>query len=381
LSKKINILFLCGWYPSRILPNNGDFIQRHAEAVALKNNVTVLHIISDPSLKKNTEITTHQKNNVKTHIAYIKKTSNPFLKVLLYCLAFLKILQLIPKIEIVHLNSTYPFGVFALFLKFKNKTPYIITEHWTNYQSPKNKNISYIHKRISVLITKNASIICPVSKNLSDHMITFGLKGNYQDVPNVVDTLVFSKPKTSNSIFKILHVSSLKDDHKNISGILNVILNLQNRIQNFEVTIVGSAPQDYIVKSKKLGIKNQYINFIDHLSQEELSVHYSNADLFILFSNYENLPCVILESFSSGTPVISTDVGGISEYFPEGFGSLIRKNSETQLFNEILKYYNDEIKVASFEAMNNYVEQNFSPRAISNIFEEKYKHVLNHFQN
>ena len=52
LKKKLHILFLCGWYPSSVLPQNGDFIMRHAEAVSSKHKVSVLHIISKPGMTK-----------------------------------------------------------------------------------------------------------------------------------------------------------------------------------------------------------------------------------------------------------------------------------------------------------------------------------------
>ncbi|HMT78564.1 MAG TPA: hypothetical protein PKA44_12680, partial [Saprospiraceae bacterium] len=45
-----HILFLASWYPSRILPFSGDFIQRHARAAVLMNKVTVLHAIKDEKL-------------------------------------------------------------------------------------------------------------------------------------------------------------------------------------------------------------------------------------------------------------------------------------------------------------------------------------------
>jgi len=44
---KLHVLFLASWYPSRILKSNGDFIQRHAEAVALQHKVSVIHVKSD----------------------------------------------------------------------------------------------------------------------------------------------------------------------------------------------------------------------------------------------------------------------------------------------------------------------------------------------
>ena len=66
MQQKLSVLFLCGWYPSRVLPTNGDFIQRHAEAVALKHQVTIMHIVTDKNLIKNLEIKSDVINGVKT---------------------------------------------------------------------------------------------------------------------------------------------------------------------------------------------------------------------------------------------------------------------------------------------------------------------------
>ena len=82
MKKKLHILFLCGWYPSRVLPNNGDFIQRHAEAVSLKHTVTVIHIITDKNNKKDIDYTSEEINGIKTHIAYLKHRRNPFKKMI-----------------------------------------------------------------------------------------------------------------------------------------------------------------------------------------------------------------------------------------------------------------------------------------------------------
>ena len=46
------MLFLASWYPNRVIPGNGIFIRKHTEAVALIQNVYVLHIITDPLLEK-----------------------------------------------------------------------------------------------------------------------------------------------------------------------------------------------------------------------------------------------------------------------------------------------------------------------------------------
>ncbi|MCK5637765.1 MAG: hypothetical protein KAH67_03580, partial [Flavobacteriaceae bacterium] len=77
--KKLHILFLNSWYPSKVLPNNGDFIQRHAEAVALKHRVTAIHVITDQNITKNT-IEDSNLNGVRTLIAYLKPYNSKFTK-------------------------------------------------------------------------------------------------------------------------------------------------------------------------------------------------------------------------------------------------------------------------------------------------------------
>jgi len=71
-------LFICGWYPSRVLPTNGDFIERHAQAVAKQHKVSVIHLITYKNCTKKIEIITKEDQNLTTHIGYIlpKKKQN-----------------------------------------------------------------------------------------------------------------------------------------------------------------------------------------------------------------------------------------------------------------------------------------------------------------
>lgn len=374
LKHQLHILFLCGWYPSKVLPTNGDFIQRHAEAVATQHKVTVVHIISDQKLETKKQIEFQKLHNVNTYIGYIQKTSNPILKFLRFYKIYQEIIAKIDTFNLVHLNTLYPFGLFAMHLKKTKKVPYIISEHWTGYHSPQSKNLGFFRKMISKFITKKASYVCPVTNNLANSMKNIGFGGNFQKVPNVVDTEIFTPKENSQKEFTIVHVSSLFDAHKNISDMLKVAKNLEDEIGFFTWKFIGGTSKNFKPLIKKLNFKSANIQFINHIDQKELGIHLQNADVFVLFSNYENLPCVILESFSCGIPVITTNVGGISEYFPKGFGKLIEPKNTAQLYNALLHYHKKTN--LNKDKMHIYAVNNFSKQAICNSFSKLYYQSL-----
>ncbi len=335
----------------------------------------VIHIISDKNCTKNIDIETNEIDGIKTHIGYIKQTNNPILKSILFWKTYLVLLKKTKNFDVVHLNELYPFGIFALHLKWFRKKPFIISEHWTIYHKPQNKNISYFQKNISILIVKKAAFVCPVSNNLKESMELLKYKGNYKRIPNVVDTSLFYPEEKNNAIFTLTHISNMDNNHKNIEGILSVIKTLESKIDDFRFKIIGENSGMYIPYAEKISLNFKKTTFIDQIPHIEIASNLKTSNLFILFSNYENLPCVILEAFSCGTPVISSNVGGISEFFPDDFGYLIKSKDEKALLSKILKIHSNF--KSDKEKMHNYVEKNFSRTAISYQFSKLYKSALN----
>jgi glycosyltransferase involved in cell wall biosynthesis len=375
LSTKFNVLFLCGWYPSKVSPNNGDFIQRHAEAVSLNHKVTVIHIITDKETKKNIDYTSEKINGIETHIAYLKYSNNPLKKIFFFIKAFKVLLLKSQSIDVVHLNEIFPFGIFSLYLKWFKKKPYIISEHFTGYHYPQSENITFFQKIISSIITRNASFVCPVSNDLKKSMQKLGLKGKYHRVPNVVDTNLFYPKENTNSVFKIIHISNMNNEHKNIEGILRVVSKIEKEIDDFQFKIIGENSDKYFSYAKKININLEKTLFIKQIPHKEVAKNLQESNLFLLFSNYENLPCVILEAFSCGVPIISTNVGGINEYFPKDFGFLINIKDENAMLENVLKVYKNF--KTNKEKMHHYVKNNFSKVTIANQFSELYNSALN----
>jgi len=366
------VLFLCGWYPSKVLPTNGDFIQRHAEAVNQLHKVTVIHIISDKTCTSKTLFSLQEISGVDTHIAYIKPSINPLIKGLRFYKAFKYILKNTPSFNIVHLHQLFPFGVFALYLKWFQKKKFIISEHWTGYFQPQVQKLSKLQVWFSKLICKKADRICPVSIELQNSMQKIGFNGQFTIVPNVVDTQLFKPITVKSKRFTILHISNMVDEHKNVSGIINVIAQFSEYITDFTLVLIGEHSKKYKALADELGVA-KYINFIDHIPHEEVVSHIQKSDVYISFSNYETWGIVMIEALACGVPVISTDTGIINELQLTDFCEIIPKKDEKALLIKLLT-----IQKSNFDSieMHNFVKHNFSKEVIAEKFSEIYDKTI-----
>lgn len=370
-----NILFISSWFPNKIEPSNGNFVQRHAEAVSLKHHVEILHSIGDFNQKEKYLIDDQVINGIKTVIVYYRNSKNPlqnfYHRMQAYKIGFSKM----QKPDLVHANVLHNSMFFAVYLKKKFNIPFVVTEHWTAFQANSSDSLGFFSNQIAKYIGNHASMLFPVCDRLKKGLRSLGIKTPAQVVPNVVDTDVFKEKKGENAVKKFLHISSLTY-MKNILSILNVFLKVHQKGHDFELSLGGNGDlkpiQEFIFKHK-LDHKIKYFGAISH---SEVAQKMSEHDAFVLFSKYENQPCVISESMSVGLYVFSSNVGGISEFFPENFGVLIEKDNEGELCNTIINYLQNNVQVASSQDMHQYAIDTFGKEAIAKKYGESYLEIL-----
>lgn len=280
------------------------------------------------------------------------------------------------KVDLIHLNVLYPAARQALYLSRKWDIPFLATEHWTGFHADTHSTIKPWQKALMRAAANKAAFLCPVSEHLALAMQKHGLDGTYEVVPNVVDTTLFSlNNEESSTPFTFLHVSSLLDQHKNVSGLLRVFKKLAEKHKDVFLKVVGDGDVvPHLEYAQKLGIPDDQIAFEGEQPLSQIASYMRNADTFVLFSNYENLPCVIGESFASGTPVISTDVGGISEHMPPFGGHLINKQDEEALYEAMDESF--RVKQSSKEQLRNYAEDHFSVNAIATAYSKLYNQMM-----
>ena len=384
---KLKVLFISSWFPNRLQPTLGNFVEKHAESVSEYAEVAVLHVCFDPNLKqKKIEITKIFENNIFKTILYIKPPSGIFSglrKFFAYTKAYNTGLKIIEnkkgKQQIVHANVFFPIGIIAMMFKRKFNIPYVITEHWTGYHDENSNNISFVNKFVSKKTAFHSSFILPVSNHLGNAMKKIGMKGNYKRVANVVDTNLFQpeySEKATSSIKKIVHISSLDDNQKNVSGIINAIQKLSEIRTDFELHIISDGDlKNHISLADSFGLTNKTVFFYGQKTSSEIAEILKNSSFLLLFSNYENLPCVIAEAFAAGIPVLSTNVGGISEFFNEKLGILIEAKNETELLSSLNKMLD---KQGEFDKnyIHNYAKENFSYDVIGKELLQIYQETL-----
>lgn len=371
-------MFLSSWFPSKVHPTLGNFVQRHAEAVALRHQVHVLYVTASPHQKERIEIENKEEEGVNITIVYYRKSLllNFFRK----RKAFRTGLRYIRNeakfdFELVHHNVIWKDIWQAWYIHKKFNTPYIITEHWTGFDKSRG-NMPFLLKPYSRFFTSKASAICPVTQNLAENMQSAGIWGKYQVVPNVVDTYLFQLVPKPDGNVRFLHVSSLNDAQKNISGILRVWKEAIQHNPNIHLTIGGDGPwEPYQDLLKELAIPERNISFFGEKTWAEISELMQQSHCLLMFSNYENLPCVIVESLASGMFVISSDVGGISEHINRERGILVNPGEKAELLKAILQF-SLEFKSVDSKQLRNYAINHFSKPVIADAFTEVYENAL-----
>jgi glycosyltransferase involved in cell wall biosynthesis len=159
----------------------------------------------------------------------------------------------------------------------------------------------------------------------------------------VVDTELFYPSEPGEAVpgqgrkIKLLHVSGLKK-LKNVGGILKVVKKVRETRGDFEFHVVGDGEEREVLEqmAAEMGLLNSEVFFHGQKTAAEVAEEMRKADFFVLFSDYENSPCVIVEAMASGLPVIAVDVGGIPEMVNEKTGILVPPKDEEELLKALI---------------------------------------------
>lgn len=372
----MKILFISSWFPNKLEPTNGNFVQRHAEAVALKHDVEILHTIGDFKQKETFVFDDKIINGIRTLVIYYRNSKNPIQNFLRRMKAYKMGFSKMQKPELVHGNVLHNNMLFAVYLKKKFKIPFVITEHWTAYQENASDAHGALWRFFAKFIANQSSAVLPVSQNLKKGLLALGVKKPINVISNVINTEVFklNVNEQKNSIFTFLHVSSLVE-RKNPDKIIRTAKRLHDKGYQFQLSIGGNDPKNIQTQINELSASS-YISTFGLLTLEGVAKKMQESHALVLFSENETQGCVLVEANACGIPVISSNVGGVPEFVNEKSGILVKKDDEEDLYRAMEDVLLQKVKFESAENLHNEIKEKYSPKIIGDSFSKVYQKIL-----
>jgi glycosyltransferase involved in cell wall biosynthesis len=381
------VLHLCSWYPTPFRPEHGIFHQSHIRSASIYSKQVMVYVAFNDTVKDKKKHN-YSDNNFHEYITILPKRKGFFLKSINFFIWLKAYKDLIaevkknhPDIRMVHLHVVFPVGIIYLIFNEIKKLPLIISEHWSGYYPEDGNYKGWFRIWITRQLFRKCKKVLVCSDKLGNRLMELKLAKKYTFMENVLpDYFIKDRihSKKNNLLFHFLHVSSLTDREKNISGMLNVFLKLKwkNRF-DFMLTIIGGS--DEVVEHYRNwvsshGLENNIV-FTGSILNHALPSYYEKADAFVLFSHFESQPVVVLEAWSMGVPVLCTPVGQLPEWMKPEFGACAQSGKEEDLLNLLINAP-DIIKNSDANEMRRFIKENFSAAVVGKKLNKIYNELL-----
>lgn len=357
---------------------NGPFVQAHARAVALRHKVAVVFAHSDKQVASGMECEVTEVEGVLECRVYYPKPANRVTGFFAYFKAiehgYAAIKERFGEHDLTHAHVLTRTAIAAWRIQWREKIPFVITEHWTGYMPADGRFKGGLRKFFLALLTRRAKTVTTVSKNLQSAMRHHGLLGEYTVVPNVVRSEV-PLPHYPPAL-QLINVSDLVDEMKQVSGIIKAMPVLLQRFPSLKLLLVGDGKDREVLEklTRDLHLEHAVV-FKGYVTNDEVYRLIHASSLLVVNSLYESFSVAAAEALACGVPVVTTECGGPEEFVHPGNGIVIEPGKRELLTNAIAevllnrhRYNHDAIRKEALEL--------FSADAISKAFDQVYQSVL-----
>lgn len=196
---------------------------------------------------------------------------------------------------------------------------------------------------------------------------------------NCVEALLAGKRSTD--FYILLAAASLDDKRKGFDLSADILKELFASLDHVErdrikILLLGKASQTLLD-----AIPFKAIQLGSLPNTQDLSFVYSKADLFLNTTREDNYPSVVIESQLCGTPVISFDIGGISEQINNDSGKLIQFGDKRATVNALIHVFRGKISFGSRQTIRNAVLNIHSPEVVASQYIDKFQTHITEMQS
>lgn len=228
----------------------------------------------------------------------------------------------------------------------------IVIEHGTTYLTLNNPVIDSIlnamERHLIKRVKKSTSQFYGVSKEATDWLATFGVKGSGVLYNAIDGEKIATIPiKKSDDKIIISYAGRLQAQIKGVELLLKVFTKLETNHQNIELHIAGDGP---IYQDLSEHYRSENIIFHGKLEHDEVLKLDAQSDIFVLMSKIEGFSTALLEAGALQNVLISSKVGGVREMIPSADYGFVIDNDEASLLKALESSLADKEKMRSMQA-------------------------------
>jgi glycosyltransferase involved in cell wall biosynthesis len=134
-----------------------------------------------------------------------------------------------------------------------------------------------------------------------------------------------------------------------------------SRIAGRPITLIageGDVRQELERQAQELDLDSVY--FLGHQGQEQMVRLFNVADVAVVPSRTDYFPLVAMEALACGTPLIASNVGGLSHIVNDQVGSVVEPGDPIALAEEITTFIQARFKAKAREAAAAHIRKNFN---------------------
>ena len=214
----------------------------------------------------------------------------------------------------------------------------------------------------------------------------YGLSVPMRNIPNAVDPAclvpaasrdtVRHQTKTPPDAPVLIFVGSLTTE-KRLDRLLRLTQKVRSQIPQLHLWLIGAGSLESTVRQQVDNLRiADSVRFLG--TQASVANYLNAADLFVLTSDTEGIPAVILEAGLLGLPVIATRVGGIPEcVLDEETGLLVDRQDEQRLADAVCALLRNPARRRELgKKAKNWIRVNFAINKIATEYVDFYKSIL-----